>query len=150
MIKRNFYKLIIPFVKIYWFIFRPKTSGSKCLVECKGKFLMIRQTYGNKDYWTLPGGGTDRGEAPENTAQREVQEEVGILLENLQFLGEYESTKQYKRDTIYCFYGQTDSSDFKIDEDEIAEASWFDLENIPRLRSSVVDRTIKMYSEKFI
>lgn len=55
--KRIFNKIANPILKIYWFIFRPKTYGVKVILRCGGKFLLIRNSYGKK-HWTFPGGGT--------------------------------------------------------------------------------------------
>jgi 8-oxo-dGTP diphosphatase len=40
--------------------------------------------------WEFPGGKCETGETVEEAAGREVREETGALLEDLQFLGEYE------------------------------------------------------------
>ena len=140
--------MINPFRTAYWFIFRPKTMGVKCLIENNEKFLMIRNSYGHRQ-WTFPGGGVDRNELPENAAQRETREEVGIEVTNLVPLGEYFSTRQYKKDTVYCFYAKVHSSYFKIDNDEVSEATWFSEADIPGRRSSAVDKVLNLYRLKF-
>ena len=44
--KKVIFNFVYPFAKIYWFIFRPKTFGVKCLIKCGNEILMIRHTYG--------------------------------------------------------------------------------------------------------
>ncbi len=144
--KRLFYKFILPFRKIYWFVFRPKTYGVKALIEHNGKFLIIRNSYGHK-YWTFPGGSKRKDETPEAGAKREVREEVGILLENLVSLGTYFSRRQHKRDTVYCFYSKVDSDLFKIDNNEVEEGKWFLLEEIPEFHSAAVDDVLSLYEK---
>lgn len=146
--KRIFYKIIGPFRTAYWFIFCPKTTGVKCLIENGGKFLMIRNTYGRK-HWTLPGGGIKKNEAPEKAAQREAFEEVGITLEMLTPIGQYFNTRQYKRDTVHCFYIETQSNHFKIDNDEVLEAAWFSIADIPMMRSRSVDAVLDLYADLY-
>src|SRR5258706_13668937 len=86
----------------YWFVFRPKTSGVKCVVEHDGHWLMIRNSYG-KGHWTFPGGAIERNENPDAAAVREVREEVGIALDAVRSIGSYTSNRQYKHDTVHCF-----------------------------------------------
>jgi ADP-ribose pyrophosphatase YjhB (NUDIX family) len=146
--KKIFYKIINPFRTAYRFVFRPRTKGVKCLIESNGRFLMIRNSYGHRQ-WTFPGGGIDRNELPERAAQREAQEEVGVQVANPVLLGEYFSARQYKRDTIYCFYSRVHTDYFKIDNDEVSEASWFAENDIPELRSGAVEKVLNLYRLKF-
>jgi len=111
--------------KIYWFVFRPKTRGAKCIVEHDGKILLVKLSYAHKG-WTIPGGGVDRGETYEEAVRREVLEEVGIKLNGLKKIDEYLSTKYYKRDTVQVFYAKTNSSKVKLDGVEIDDYLWFD------------------------
>lgn len=143
-LKKLFYRAVSPVRKAYWFIFHPKTYGVKVLIENNGKFLMIRNTYGRKR-WTFPGGGKKRNETPESAAKREAKEEVGVILENLVYLGEYFNTRQYKRDTVYCFYGKRNDARYEIDNDEIEEAKWFALSEMPSFKSPAVQSVLRLY-----
>lgn len=145
--KKLFYKIIGPFRKMYWFVVRPKTFGVKCVVEHNGKFLMIRNSYGRK-HWTFPGGKLKRGEEPEVGARRETREEVGLNLGLLKSLGAYHSTRQHKRDTVYCFQAEVDSPDFQIDHDEVEEAAWFALTEIPEFQSKAVAQVLDLLKKK--
>lgn len=143
--KRIFYKIAGPLRFIYWFIFRPKTFGVQCLVEHDGKLLMIRNSYGLKKSWAFPGGGIDKNETPEEATHRETREEVGIELSHLVSLGEYKNQSQYKKDTVYCFYGKAESNYFKIDTDEILEARWSTIDEIKTLPSKNVGKALNLY-----
>lgn len=136
------YFIALKLRQIYWFLFRPRTIGVKCLVQYKEEVLLIRNTYGSKT-WTLPGGGMKRGETPLVAITREVSEEVGI--EGLVFkeLGVYTSTLEHKRDTIYCFKLRVSSRKFFIDEREIVEAKWFELSSMPNDVSKSVKEAIR-------
>lgn len=41
---------------------------------------------GNREWWTLPGGGIDPGETAEDAVRREVLEEVGLVVKEARFL----------------------------------------------------------------
>lgn len=138
-IRATTYRILFPFAKIIWQIFKLNSSGSACVIRNGENILLIRHTYG-KPLWSFPGGGIKRNEAPEQTVLREVKEEVGINLESAKFLGSFRSGNN--RDTVYVFYAETDSSYLKIDPGEILEAQWFPANNIPHEKMSSVGREI--------
>jgi len=124
--------ITLPFIKLYWHVFKPKSFGVKCVICARGKILMIQHNYGRR-YWTFPGGGIKKGETSENAVKREVYEETGIMPENLKEIGSFFSDKEGKRDTIYCFSGEAYSQDLKIDSNEILNAGWFYLNELPEI-----------------
>jgi 8-oxo-dGTP diphosphatase len=56
-----------------------------------GRLLVVHHTYRNRYPWGLPGGWMDRGEAPEQTALRELREETGFegSVERLLWVGSW-------------------------------------------------------------
>lgn len=145
-LKRLFYKIANPILRIYRFIFRPKTYGVKVILRCGGKFLLIRNSYGKK-HWTFPGGGIKSGEAPEAAARRELFEEVGVQVPTLKYLGEYHSERYYKKDTVHCYFSETLNFEHQIDNDEVEEAQWFFLPDIPPNRSPAVQTMIDLMNK---
>ena len=54
------------------------------LLHCSNRILLCRLSKVVprwKGYWTLPGGGLDFGERPEDAVVREVREETGLMIE---------------------------------------------------------------------
>lgn len=143
---RIFYMVVNPFRRVYWFIVRPQTRGAKCLIECSGKFLLIRNTYGRR-HWTLPGGYVKRGESFQEGAVREAEEEVGITMLRPVKIGEYFNNKEYKQDTVHVFYSMVLSDTFQINPVEISEARWFPIHIRPENISSRAEMLITMYEK---
>lgn len=124
-------KWLYPLVRLYWFIFRPKSSGVRGVVENSGRILLIRNTYGNNKLWMFPGGGIKKYETPQQAFIREIKEEVGLDINQVKQIGEYTSTKEYKIDNVKVFAGISYTSNLKTEAIEILEAKWFIVNNLP-------------------
>jgi ADP-ribose pyrophosphatase YjhB (NUDIX family) len=133
--KRTLVQLIYPLLKLYWFLVRPKTFGVQCVIQHGGAILLVRNTYGRKQ-WTFAGGSIARGETAEDAIRREVIEEVGLHLQQLQHLGAFEATNDYKRDHVTVFAGVSPDRQVTIDTVEILEARWFQPKHLPPLSPS--------------
>lgn len=143
---RSFFKIILPIRRGYWFVFRPKTYGVKTLIQHGDTFLFIKNAYGKK-MWSFPGGGVKRGEDPADAAKREVQEEVNINLPAVSYIGEYTSTRQYKRDIVYCYHAMVNNENFKIYPMEVEDAKWLTLDEVPEYKSFAVDEILNLYKK---
>lgn len=84
-----------------WKITRPITVGVRVVLEKDGAYLLVKPSY--QDFWTLPGGGVEPGETLEQTARREIAEEVGFQSGELQLLGVYTNFTENKNDHIVVF-----------------------------------------------
>ena len=124
------YQIAYHLLRLYWFLFRPRTSGARCIVLCGDHVLLIRQTYGER-LWTFPGGGLARGETPEAAVRREVEEEVGVRLSQVRYVGRFVSTQTYNVDTVYVFTARAPSQALTLDAGEILAAHWFAREALP-------------------
>lgn len=142
---RTFYALINLIRKLYWRVVRPHTRGAKCLIENDGKFLLVKLAYAHKK-WTLPGGGVHKRESFQEGARRELLEETGITTD-LNFFGQYESSREFKRDIVNCFYGKTDILHLVCDPLEIADSGWFAPNMFPPDRSGSVDIIMELFSK---
>lgn len=143
---RSFYAIVNPFRRLYWRVVQPETRGVKCLIKYQDRFLLIRLAYGHKQ-WTLPGGGVSKTESYEQGAIRELHEETGVRVAVLNFIGQYESRVEHKRDTVQCFYGEVNSVYTKCDALEVSEADWFSRSNFPIERGKTVDIIINLYDQ---
>jgi ADP-ribose pyrophosphatase YjhB (NUDIX family) len=130
--KRTLIQFIYPLLRLYWFLVRPKTFGVQCVIQHRDAILLVRNTYGRKQ-WTFPGGSIARGETADDAIRREVREEVGLRLQHLQRLGAFAATIDYKQDHVAVFAGVSPDRRVTIDRAEILEARWFQPQDLPPL-----------------
>jgi 8-oxo-dGTP diphosphatase len=64
--------------KTWWFIRRPQTKGSIVALWNDGKLLVVRTSY--RRQYMLPGGFIKRGETSRAAAERELFEELSIVV----------------------------------------------------------------------
>lgn len=67
----------------------PKLIGAAAVIlDSEGKVLLVKHSYG-KNNWDLPGGKGEDSESAEETAIREVFEEVGLEVKIQELTGVY-------------------------------------------------------------
>jgi 8-oxo-dGTP diphosphatase len=140
------YKIVYRFLKIYWFIFRPKTQGVTCLILSGDELLLVRHTYG-RSAWTLSGGGFKKNETKEEAVKREVKEELGLSI-TPEYIGEFTHNSEHKIDTVFCFVARMEKKEPEIDRLEIREAKWWNMNNLPKDHSMNLERVILMYKSR--
>lgn len=141
-----FWFFVSPLRKFYWFIFRPKTRGVKCIIENNEKFLLVKLNYAHR-LWTFPGGKVNRKESYMEAGIRETKEETGIIIKDLVYVDFYKANKEYKDDTVEIYYGNSSIIETKIDLIEIEKADWFRRDSLPENRATAVDKIFKIYDE---
>ena len=68
----------------------------------------------------LPAGLIDENEEPTQTALRELEEEVGVKANKIEFLGEYYSSSGFTDEKVYAYYASdlsTGKQNLDVDED---------------------------------
>ena len=117
-----------------------KRIGSGVLFFNKHQeLLIVKPVY--KDHWSIPGGVVDENESPRSTCIREVKEEIGLDIENLQFLGvDWLSLVPEVGDMLqFIFFGGVLSleqiKEIKLDPKEISEYQFLPIEKALTLLS---------------
>jgi len=69
-----------------------KNAVASAIITYQGKLLLLRRDYNpginEPGKWQLPGGGIEAGEGSDDAIRRELKEEVSIVPETINFLGE--------------------------------------------------------------
>ncbi len=118
-------------LRLYWFVFRPKVVGVKCVVRHDDDVLLVRHTYG-PPIWDLPGGTVRRRrEAPVDAARREMREELGRQIDDWQSLGQLFTAGSHHRDDLHLFQASVGDPQLDIDLIELAQAHWFRRDQLP-------------------
>ena len=71
--------------------FSPKFTTVACFLQQNDKFLLLKR-HKNKPQgheWGLPAGKIHDGELPEETCVREIEEETGIRVKDLELVGKF-------------------------------------------------------------
>ena len=123
-------------------LLRLRTRGVKVMLfGAKGRLLLIRHNYGDRESWLLPGGGVRPWEEPEKAAIRELREELGVTAKRLKLLATYYSEAEGKRDTIHLFEAHC-PGEVTPDNWEVAEARWADPAALPGQTSAATRRRV--------
>ena len=114
-------------------------GGSAVLCVKDGKVLLVRQyryAYG-KSLWEIPAGKINAGEDPRETAVRELEEECGIVAEDMKLIAEIYPSPGYTEEIIrlYSASGLRDGKTH-FDADEYVESFWIGIDEAKRMAES--------------
>ena len=118
-----------------------KNIGVFCLLERDGELLLVKKNYGNLS-WMLPGGAVESGEGTCEALRREVKEETGQTISNIQFVAAFYSRDHYSM--ALCFRAElVGGDDLSFTPQEIADVRFFPLEALPTPMSPRYKRWIE-------
>lgn len=103
-----------------------------------GRVLLVRHTYGTSG-WALPGGGIGRNDDPVEGARREMREELGCELREVQLLRTFSETISGAQHTGHLFTAHPDREPV-VDGRELDEACWFAVEELAGAKLTRVTR----------
>ena len=103
-----------------------KGEASVTFITDRSCFILIKRNERSDDPWSgqmaLPGGYRKAGETSRDAAKREAYEEVGVILDQLFYVGVY--TSKVKEVEVKAFISEVPSSVKPLAGNEISEAFW--------------------------
>lgn len=114
------------------------------------KILLVKNNNGR--YWSFPKGHIEIGETEEETAVREIKEETSLDVEikdGFREISDYTPFGKIRKHVVF-FLAQAFTDNVKIQEEEIAEYIWVDLQQARKLCSYDNDLRIIQKAETVI
>ena len=102
-------------------------AGSFAVIKCKGKYLMCYNIW--REQWELPAGRREGGETPKECAIRELFEETGQRVSELEFKGLLKSQKAISGEVRYnpVYFTEMEQLQPFIENEETSEIRLWDL-----------------------
>lgn len=130
----------------YWTDFRKSSIQGVRIILVRDRHVLLVTHWYAPWTWTLPGGGVDKNETPEQAAIREVKEETGFIVKSLAGeIGKYTGTWG-RGDMVAVYYTDDFEGSLTLTPNiEIMGRSWFDIDNLPEEISPANRRRIEAY-----
>lgn len=114
----------------------PKISPAVIVAVERGDTLLLaRASRFAENLYSVLAGFTEPGESLEDTVRREIKEEVGIEVKNIRYFGS--QPWPYPDSLMIGFTAEWASGEIAIDDDEINDARWFTVEDMPLIPDKV-------------
>ncbi len=108
----------------------PRISPVVIVAIRKGKqILLARNRRTTSGFHSVLAGFVESGETLEQAVHREVMEEVGIKIKNVRYVDS--QPWPFPHSLMVGFTAEYESGELNLCDEEIAEADWFDMNNLP-------------------
>ncbi len=126
--------------------FYPRIAPSIIVLVARDQDLLLaRPARARGHFFSTLAGFVEPGETIEEAVHREVMEEVGIRVRNLEYFSS--QAWPFPNSLMLGFHAEYESGELILQEEEIAEADWFHYHNLPNHPSpvSIAGRLIHDY-----
>lgn len=113
----------------------PVTPAIMILVTHGRQLLLARKAIWPEGRYSALAGFVEPGETLEDTIRRETKEEVGVEIKNMRYFGS--QPWPFPHSLMVAFTAQYAGGDIRPDGVEIAEARWFEPDELPKLPPSI-------------
>lgn len=109
----------------------PRVSPCTIVAIYRGEEILLARSvrHRNSDMFSIIAGFVESGESVEQATHREILEEVGVKVKNLEYYGS--QAWPFPHSLMMGYFAEYDSGDIVIDEKEIVEADWYHIDNLP-------------------
>lgn len=113
----------------------PRTDPAvMMLVTYRGKILLAQHKGRGHAFWSTLAGFVEPGESLEEAACRELFEETGIVARELRYFGS--QSWPLPASLMIGFQMEAESDELTIDENELADARWYSVEELDTIMLS--------------
>ena len=118
------------------------------LVRDTGRVLLTRKPEWAPGRYALVAGFVDNGESLEGAVAREVKEEVGVDVTDIQYVGS--QNWPFPSQLMIGFVAEYAGGEITIDRDELEDARWFPRDGLPTgpARHSIAGFIIERYARR--
>jgi len=112
-----------------------RDRGSAVIIKNK-KVALIKRINNGVTYYVFPGGGIEKGEAPEQTAKREAYEELGIDIDVKECIAEIDfNGKQYFfiGKIVGGAFGTGQGEEFSDENKGVYIPMWVEIDDLPSI-----------------
>ncbi|MBI2411158.1 MAG: NUDIX domain-containing protein [Candidatus Kerfeldbacteria bacterium] len=137
----------------FLYFFNPAVGNGNILINEAGEILLLRRAKEpSAGCWDTPGGFIEAGETPEQGAQREIFEETGLSVTQLEYFVALPNVYEYtgvRYDLIDIFFvGHiVGEPQIRLQESEVTEYQFFEPKDIdlPGIGFDSVRRALALY-----
>jgi len=108
------------------------------ITNSAGKVLLLEHVLRPASGWGIPGGFINASEQPDAAARREIREETGIEMENLQML----RVRTLNRHIEFLFRAESNDTG-RVLSREIKGLGWFAVDEMPEEMSPIQKETVE-------
>jgi len=101
------------------------------LVKKENEILLVHAHSFNGAFQSLVAGFLETGETLEECAYREVKEETGLTIKNVEYFGD--QFWPYPSGLMVGFIADYDTGEIVLQEDELSDGAFYTKENLPNL-----------------
>ena len=126
--------------------FYPRISPSIIvLIHKKNQILMARKAEFSPGVYGLIAGFVEPGETLEEALHREVYEEVGLKVKNINYFGS--QPWPFPDSLMVAFTAEYAEGEIKLNDGELESADWYDINHLPGYPSSSVSIAMKLIDD---
>ncbi len=103
------------------------TAGAVILNE-EGKVLLLKHAFRAGTGWGIPGGFINRGEQPIDALKRELREEIGLEIDDVEIFWARSFSRPRQIELLFRGHAKGQAKPQSI---EIERAGWFSLKELP-------------------
>jgi mutator protein MutT len=115
---------------LLWTINSKFTVGASAVIlNERGEVWLQKHRFWSQQAWGLPGGHVEYGETPAAALVREVKEETGMHINNLQLLM---TETPWSRELVVYYKADFAGGTLQLDSHEVMSADFYALDNLPK------------------